>query len=255
MACERETLIDAYVDGELDAAHAAETSAHLATCARCAAFERDALDLRQRIRREATRHAAPPALRRRVLDVTGNEQPAGSPVRPWRIGRRSRAWSALAAALLIGIVLGQAPGLWRAPADPGPAMAEQVLSAHLRALRPNHLLDVVSTDRHTVKPWFDGQVSFAPPVKDLAGDGFPLLGGRLDVVGLRPVAAMVYGRRLHRISLFVWPDGGGEPAPRAFALDGYNVRTWQEGGFTLWACSDLAGAELDEFAARWRAAS
>jgi anti-sigma factor RsiW len=255
MACDREELIGPYVDEELDAAHAAEIAAHVATCARCAATERELLALRRLLREAAPRYAAPEGLRIRVATIAaGTEAAARVPAAATLLSRRRAAgWAAIAAAVVAGIGLGRLPDVWREGTDESAAVADRVLSAHLRALRPDHLVDVVSSDRHTVKPWFAGRVSFAPPVKDLAADGFPLVGARLDVVGRRTVAALVYRRRQHSISLFVWPDVATETAPIAFALDGYNVRGWRQTGFALWVCSDLAAGELDEFVARWRA--
>ncbi|MBX6320313.1 MAG: anti-sigma factor [Rhodospirillaceae bacterium] len=129
----------------------------------------------------------------------------------------------------------------------------EILAAHIRALQPAHAIDVVSADGHTVKPWFDGKVDFSPPVKDLGEQGFALTGGRLDQVGGRPVAVVVYRRRQHLIDLFIWPEAGpGRGPAAAFSRDGYNMRAWHQDGFSLWAASDLNASELDEFVRRWR---
>jgi anti-sigma factor RsiW len=118
-------------------------------------------------------------------------------------------------------------------------------------LQPGHLEDVVSTDQHTVKPWFDGKLDFAPPVKDLAAAKFPLLGGRLDYLNGRAVAALVYGRDKHLIDLFIWPDRGSA-TPVATVRNGYNAVHWSDGGMTFWAVSDLEARELREFARLWQ---
>ena len=120
-----------------------------------------------------------------------------------------------------------------------------VVAAHIRALQPGHLVDVASTDRHTVKPWFDGRLDYAPPVRDFAGAGFPLVGGRLDYVAGRPVAALVYGRQKHLIDVFVWP---GASAGSGGAVQGYNVIAWAQGGMNYRAVSDLNARELGELA-------
>jgi anti-sigma factor RsiW len=174
--------------------------------------------------REPPRPAAPPA-RRRVL--------------PW--------WAGMAAALVIGVA-----GGWvlrsGAPQAGGDAVATQIVASHIRSLQPGHLADVASSEHHTVKPWFNGRLDYSPPVPDCEAEGFPLLGGRLDYVNQRPVAALTYGRRQHVINLFVWPDSlAGDASPRVER--GYNLRHWSARGMTFWAVSDLNGAELDQFVA------
>jgi anti-sigma factor RsiW len=127
-------------------------------------------------------------------------------------------------------------------------LPDELVSDHIRALQPGHLMDVVSTDQHTVKPWFDGRLDFAPPVNDLAPQGFPLTGGRLDYVAGRQAAVLIYQRRQHIINLFVWPERGG-PAPLSTSRNGYNIVRWNQNGMTFWAISDLGANELAEFAA------
>ncbi len=133
-----------------------------------------------------------------------------------------------------------------------PELIAALVNDHVRALQPGHLLDVVSTDRHTVKPWFDGRTDFAPPVKDLAAPGFPLLGGRLDYLHGRSVAVLVYSRGKHLVELFVWPSSGSNAVPARVTLDGYNVVHWTSGGMSLTAISDLEPAGLEQFARDWR---
>ena len=123
-------------------------------------------------------------------------------------------------------------------------------------MQPGHLEDVASSDRHTVKPWFDGRLDFAPPVKDFAAEGFPLRGGRLDYLAGRPVAALVYQRDKHIIDLFVWPANGNPSQPPDTAQrQGYNVVHWTEDGMVFWAVSDVEIGQLREFAERWRGSS
>jgi anti-sigma factor RsiW len=127
-------------------------------------------------------------------------------------------------------------------------LAQQVLSSHIRSLMPQHLTDVSSSDQHTVKPWFNGRLDFSPPVADFAKEGFPLVGGRLDYVDNRPVAALVYGRRKHFINVFVWPSASKiDAGTKDMTLQGYNLVQWTKSGMTYWVVSDLSKSELDEF--------
>jgi anti-sigma factor RsiW len=132
-------------------------------------------------------------------------------------------------------------------------LTEQVITSHVRALQPGHLEDVLSTDEHTVKPWFDGRIDFAPPVKDLASAGFPLRGGRLDYIRERPVAALVYQRDKHIIDLFAWPAAGeAKPEAEFTEHNGYNVLHWVENNIDLWAVSDVAPEQLHKFVRDWQ---
>ena len=255
MSCEELTpLLHARLDGELDAASAAQVERHLATCPVCATETRRLRALRVAIRDRATYHRLPEhdrsALRRRL------RQGASAP-RPSRargpIGRRAAV--GMAASLLVGLAIGG----WLRPEvvgdrDQEPPLGDAVVDAHLRALRPDHAIDVVSSDRHTVKPWFDGRVDFSPPVKDIGEAGFALLGGRLDYVDQRRVAVIVYRRRQHQIDLFAWPAAPGAVTASTQSIDGYHLRAWTEGGFQMVAVSNLAEDELDLFVQAWRGA-
>jgi anti-sigma factor RsiW len=131
--------------------------------------------------------------------------------------------------------------------SPTSRTTSELVDAHVRSLLPGHLLDVESTDRHTVKPWFAGKTDIAPVVVDLSDKGFPLLGGRLDYIDGHSVAALVYGRRAHKINVFVWRTTPGEPADGSFAVRGYSLLHWSNGGLTYWAVSDAALPELEAF--------
>jgi anti-sigma factor RsiW len=239
-----EAQVDAYLDSELAARDATELEAHLAGCASCRQFRVDRLALRAVIAAELPRREAPDLLRGRVRAAL---RQAAAPSRE----RRSApplAWLALAAS----VVLIVGAGSWRlavnhAAAD---ALTDEVLASHVRSLMPGHLSDVVSTDQHTVKPWFNGKLDFSPPVYDFAGRGYPLLGGRLDYLGGRPVAALVYGRRKHLINVFLWPSAGeaaaGPGAPQV--RQGYHLLHWTTPEYTWWVASDLGAEELTEFA-------
>jgi anti-sigma factor RsiW len=254
MECENLLLVQAEFDGELDAADALRAAQHRQACAEC----RDAyaqLSATQALMREsAPRYQAPESLRRAIrtgLSVTRDgAMPPAAPVRRswWRDGVSFGLGAALAAGIALFVI---------APAQQ--SMLDQVVASHVRALQPGHLEDVVSTDQHTVKPWFDGRIDFAPPVKDLAAKHFPLLGGRLDYLADRPVAALVYGSDKHVIDLYVWPiakEGTtGAPMPRSTTRNGYNTVRWNENGMELWAVSDLEAAKLNDFVRDWRASS
>ena len=160
---------------------------------------------------------------------------------PWR-------WMAVAATVLLAVSAGWNVALVRSRVSPRQVVAEDVLSAHLRSLAGTHLLDVPTSDQHTVKPWFGGKLDFSPTVKEVAG--FPLLGGRLEYFEGHPAAALVYGRRNHVINLFVWPSAAGPES--AETRNGYHIRTWSGGGMAFWAVSDLNEAELGEFVTGFR---
>jgi anti-sigma factor RsiW len=238
-ACDQTLLLQAEFDGELDAAQAAALAAHRAACPACRQAAADLGILRARLKEEAPYHRAPERLRRALTAMRAPET-----------AKRAAPWRRLAVSFAAGAALAASVALFLAPSPPGPA--DSVLAAHLRSLQPGHLEDVISTDQHTVKPWFDGRLDFAPPVKDLAAQGFPLQGGRLDYLAGRPVAALVYGRAKHEINLFVWPEPGADLPPEAASRNGYNLIHWREGGMSLWAASDLEKSELEDFASLWR---
>jgi anti-sigma factor RsiW len=224
---ETEPLIGAYLDGELDLARSLELESHLENCAHC---ERT-LERGQALRSAfacAPYFTAPETLRRKI-----------APPRP-RIPYR---WMALAAGIVaIGLVL------WRVGTPSQSPLDREVVAAHVRSLQANHLVDVASTDRHTVKPWFAGKLDFAPQVEDLSAQGYPLAGGRLDYVDGRSVAALVYRRRQHTVNVFTWPESGPDRGPRLESLQGYNVVHWKHAGMEWWAISDASAADLEELA-------
>lgn len=245
MSCGQAQWLHGYFDGELDAVRAAEFEAHLEACSTCARALAAEEGLRRALGGAELYAKAPAALRARVRAALPPAPAAGAWRAPgWRI-------AAAAAAVLVSL------GLWRAiPYGPDDRaqrellLAHQVLDAHLRSLQPAHLTDVASTDQHTVKPWFDGKLDFAPVVVDLTSDGFPLVGGRLDVVGGRSVAALVYARRKHVVNVFVWPAEPSDAGLRSGMERGYAWVRWTRGGMRYWAVSDVAAADLEELARR-----
>ena len=241
MRCELTgTHLHGYLDGELDAAGAASFERHLQSCATCAS----ALGLEQSLRRTLAGaqlyERATDQLRNRVLSKLPAEFPARTKAFPaWR-------WAAVAAALLLAAFLGrESMNVFHAQSE-GEVLAVAAVDAHLRSLQPGHLADVPSTDQHTVKPWFDGKVDFAPSVNDFANEGFPLLGGRLDVLSGRTTAALVYGRRKHIINVFVLPYPSAMGARDSGERSGYHTLSWQKGGLTYIAVSDVAAADLQQ---------
>jgi anti-sigma factor (TIGR02949 family) len=232
--------LGAYLDGEMDAEETAALAAHIKTCPGCAASLDRLRALRAAVRAELAAYRAPDTLRMRVRDAVREAAPAISPP------RQAWSWLAVAAAVVLAVV-----GTWKVAADRAAAtiVTEEVLAAHVRSLMPGHLTDVLSSDQHTVKPWFNGRLDFSPPVSDQAAAGFPLEGGRLDYVGDRPVAALVYARRLHHINVFIWPSRGSAPRSTATRAErnGYRFYRWAEGGMVFWAVSDLSQAELGQF--------
>jgi mycothiol system anti-sigma-R factor len=240
MSCEQtQTVLHGYLDGELDAARAAEFERHLESCSDCLAALETEEKLRSAIQRGQLYEQAPVSLRRKVMA----NLPATQPARFSLSGMWLR-WAAAAAAILLIVSLG-----WRVlPGLRGSDNFEEseVIDAHLRSLQASHLVDVASTDQHTVKPWFDGKLNFAPPVRDFAADGFPLQGGRLDVLHGRSVAALVYGRRKHVVNVFVWPTAERNHAPRSGSQLGYQWVDWRKSGMEFCAVSDTSVADLQE---------
>jgi len=237
------TRLGAYVDQELDAAARADMEQHLRTCPVCQLHHERQRALSRALRDHLPTIEASDLLRARI---TGAIQGAyaerrRTPARRWR-------WVAVAASALFVVTASYATLASRRALSPRVDIAHEVLSSHVRSLMPDHLTDVASTDQHNVKPWFDGRLDYSPPVHDLAAQGFPLIGGRLDYVNSRPVAALVYQRRQHVINLFVWPTNAADGRAPEITERGYHVLRWARAGMAYWAVSDLNGDELRQFA-------
>jgi len=239
-----EAQLDAYLDGELAAGDAHELEAHIAQCPECARFRDGRLELRAAISARTPAFQAPDALRERVRAALRTETRGRA---PRRLGWQG-VWRPLALAASLVVV---ALGSWNLALEraAGRALADDVLASHIRSLMPGHLTDVLSSDQHTVKPWFNGRLDFSPPVYDFAAQGYPLLGGRLDYVDGRTVAALAYGRRKHLINVFLWPVArrpSGAPTTRD--RQGYHLLHWTTTDYTYWVVSDLGREELHDFA-------
>jgi anti-sigma factor RsiW len=250
VSCElTQRFVPGYLDGELDLVRTIEMETHLKSCTACARELENQQALRDALRRGSLAYAAPTALRDRIHSSLVSSTTVQEPERASRwytlhIWRWATAFAVLAVCSVTAWQL--LPGL-RGPSSDR-QIATEIFASHVRSLEANHLMDVASTDQHTVKPWFDGKLDFSPPVEDLASDGYPLVGGRLDYLEGREVAALVYQRRKHFINAFVWPNPGGSNSARAVeSRQGYNLMRWSRGGFQFWAASDVSAPDLAEF--------
>jgi anti-sigma factor RsiW len=239
-------LLHAYVDGELDLANTRETERHLQSCADCRGTEKAIRELRSALTSDATSYRAPAHLRRNVRAALRREtRSTRQTLSPWAMF----ATGAALATAIFGFALFQTTRAARTD-----AIVNQVVANHVRSLLASQLVDVVSSDQHTVKPWFDGKIDFAPEVRDLSANGFPLVGGRLDYLDGKTVAALVYQRNKHPINLFIAPaPTSRSTSPRATTRRGYNVVSWTNNGMKYWAVSDLNRGELSEFSELVRA--
>ena len=241
-ACvEQELLLGGLIDGELDAANTALIEAHAARCEGCREELERLQAVRNLLRADGVRHSAPETLKQRIADL-----PELSP----RVGSRHilPGWLApgLAGALAASLAM-----VLLVPASEQSGIDQQLVSSHVRSLQPGHLMDVQTSNQHVVKPWFNGKIDFAPPVPELAGQGFPLAGGRLDSIDGKTVAVIVYHRRLHTVNLFVWPaKAAGE---RISVEGGFGLVEWGDGGLRFAAVSDIPPRELRQFERAFRA--
>lgn len=244
MNCElANSAVHGYFDGELDAVRAAEFERHLETCAECQASLEHIDSLRTQLQRGGLYENASLQLRARVRQGIdeATESPRARAVGQWR-RLLLPAFAAVTVALLAVSFFAMQSRRESA------RLSSEVLDAHVRSLQPGHLTDVLSTDQHTVKPWFDGKLEFIPPVTDYSAQGFPLVGGRLDVVDGRNVAALVYSRRKHIINLFVWPLRSGEkPLGTTGSRQGYNWILWGSEEMQFCVISDVSAGDLQQF--------
>jgi anti-sigma factor RsiW len=261
-------LIHALIDGELDAGHAAEVEAHVAICAACASELKTFRAMRQAMAEASLKEIAPADLRARLeaalpsepLRVSGRAEPA----RAFRLESWPRSWLGSWRTFFGGLTLGTALSAAVAATlvvavmhnDQDQRIADEVVSAHVRSLQAGHLTDVLTSDQHTVKPWFNGKLAVAPPVVDLTAQGFTLIGGRLDYIEGEAAASIVYRRRNHVINLFVARHTDDEHAgSKVETVHGFNVRRWTAAGLDFWAVSDINAEELDEFSQKFTAAT
>ena len=243
MSCsEHEALLSAHLDGELDARATARIEAHLAGCASCAARARELAELSRAVREQASRPEPSDALRRRLAASLRTERAPRAPLRAVSIA--THALAAAAAGMLAWI----AASSWVRPTQEQ-RIGEDVISAHVRSLLADHLTDVTSSDRHTVNPWFQGKLDFAPGARDHAERGYALEGGRLDYVAGTVVASIVYRHGPHAMNLFVWPsEASSDGPPERYAARGFHAVHWESGGLEHWLVSDADEKTLQELA-------
>ena len=232
-------LLEAYLDGELGFERTLEVEAHLASCPECASEVQSWKGIRMSMQGAELYHRAPAHLEAKLRTLLPQ---ARTQKTPWF--QRS-IWAAGGAAFATAVLL--MSFVTMRPAGPSPA--NEIVASHIRSMMADHLMDVVSTDQHTVKPWFDGKLDFAPPVQDFAADGYPLAGGRLDYIENRKVAVLIYHRALHIINVYVCPaEGKADSTITTQTITGYNVVSWAKNGFEFHAVSDLNTAELRDLA-------
>ncbi|NTX25638.1 anti-sigma factor [Burkholderia pyrrocinia] len=249
-------LLPGYIDQELSLSEALEFERHMAGCEQCQRDYSQQHQVSVQLRQADLRFEAPAELVKRIK--------AALPGRPslWqrlveRFGSRSGGealgWAPVGAMVMSVVALTWGAGLFLSVPSSETRLSQELVDNHIRSLQFNHLSDVISTDRHTVKPWFDGKLDFAPPVVDLAQQGYPLVGGRLDYLNGRPVAVMVYRYKLHPINLYVWPGDDAGAIPHIYQRQGYHLAHWSTGGMNYWAITDAGDMELNGFISDLRA--
>lgn len=235
-------LISALADGEIDRAQSRSIKTHLQTCPDCEKKHQDILDLRSRLRKEVRYFPAPPALRARIADLPID---AARPREP--IGARWRWLGSGALAGCMATVLAWVVGTSVLTGRANEDFVAEAVQAHVRATLNNRLIEVASSDQHTVKPWLSARLDYSPPVPDLAGDGFTLTGGRLEYLAGHPVATLVYRYRAHTIDVFVRPESTGPPAPALRTLRGFNAAHATGSDMSWLAVSDVSPDVLSAF--------
>jgi anti-sigma factor RsiW len=247
---ESKLLLDAYADGELDLVRHIELEAHVKACPACLRRFEEIDALRTRIRDSLPRFPASQQLRAKIhatlkAEAQGAARQGPLPVASgWR-----RNFVGLAASVTVALFAGYTLGNHRARSA---SVAEEAFAEHMRSLQASHLMDVTSTDRHTVKPWFAGKLDFSPPVADLSDIGFPLAGGRLDQIDGHAAAALVFRRRLHVVNIFIWPARESVSPPHSASESGFSAQGWTHGGLNFLAVSEIPAAELEQFAGEFR---
>ena len=240
---ESQSLMAAYIDGELDSANAIQYRLHLETCAECTGAYRELHDLHTTIKTHGTNHVAPSYLRHRIQAAL--PRPSRRSLKfanlPW-------AWINFGVAITCTLAFAVMCSLYLSVPSLQDRIEDEIVASHTRSLMAAHLSDVISTDQHTVKPWFSGKLDFSPTVYDFAQQEFPLVGGRLDYVDHRAVAALAYRHRLHVLNLFVWPEPSQKGAAQlAVSKQGYQLIHWTQSGMCYWLISDMNAQDLNEF--------
>jgi len=242
-----EQLQHAFVDQELDPANAQAFAEHLAACPSCTKQLEALSAVRQAIKTQTTRHALPSELSAKIARMTATDRPTVIPLsKKWLPLKWGTTGAGLAMAACLAFLIIASP-------NEQYLVEQELIASHIRSLQDGHLTDVISTDQHTVKPWFNGRLDVSPPVTDFSTSGFPLIGGRLDYVDHHTVAVIVYRYNAHVINLFVWPAGGLDmDFGKVSAQQGYNMRHWHDGDLQFWAVSDVNPVKLSEFESLYR---
>jgi len=245
MTCaQAQPLLSAYVDRELDITKSLEAEDHIRECKACAATLQQHEALRSALGAASLAFVPPAGLERRVRKAVRHEaKPRVLLARaPWR-------WAAVPMAATLAAALTWSIAMHREGTRGNDVVMNELVSGHIRSLMADHLVDVATSDQHTVKPWFNGKVDFAPPVTDFTASGFPLVGGRVDYIAGRPAAVLVYRRRQHVVNVFIWPSAQQEAeALRNVTFDTYHLVRWSASGLTFWAVSDVSDADLESLA-------
>ncbi len=244
---DRMVLLHGLIDGELDAANSVSVEAHAKTCLGCAEELRRLKTIHGLVSAADIRHHAPHELRDRIAEFMEKATAPASArmTMPSRWPGASRLpWVAGGAGAMMGASLAL---LFAAPQFTNTGVQDQIVASHVRSLLESHLTDVATSNQHTLKPWFNGRIDFAPPVVELADRGFPLIGGRLDYIGGRVVPVLVYQRRRHTINLFIRPAGKPSPVTVTTRREGYSLARWTDDGLEFWAISDVNPDDLRLF--------
>ncbi|MBN3786871.1 anti-sigma factor [Burkholderia sp. Ac-20353] len=253
---EAHDMLAGYLDNELSLSESLAFERHLAACDAC----RLMLQAQQRVsvllKSSDLRFVAPDTLHARIRFGIGLRRTLLQRAAEWLTARKPRGaslWAPAGAVVVSTVALAWSGALYLSIPSTDVRLGTELVDSHVRSLQVNHLVDVVSTDRHTVKPWFDGKLDYAPPVLDLARVGYPLIGGRLDYLDGRAVAVMVYRYKLHPINLYVWPGADAGEAPRVYERLGYHLAHWSDGRMNYWAVTDAGAGALDGFVMNLRA--
>jgi anti-sigma factor RsiW len=243
-------LLPGYLDQELNLSEALEFERHLASCGQCQQVYAQHSEVSSQLKQAGLRVEAPKELVARIKSaLPGRRSPwerFTERLQRW-LGNGTSSWVPAGAMVMSVIALSWSFGLYLAVPSSEQRLTQELVDDHVRSLQFNHLSDVISTDKHTVKPWFNGKLDFAPPVVDLAQQGYPLVGGRLDYLNGRPVAVMVYRYKLHPINLYVWPGNDAGAVPYIHKQQGYHLAHWSAAGMNYWAITDAGDNELNNF--------
>ncbi len=235
-------LLPAYLDQELGISDAIAVERHLGYCSECQHEFEVQRSVSALLKKDAAYFKAPTHLAHRIKIALPGERPSSTRFKSWNLN-----WLNAGAVMVTLLAVVWSGTLYLSLPSAQERLTEELVSSHVRSLQLDHLSDVLSSDRHTVKPWFNGKLDFSPTVIDLAPQGFPLVGGRLDYLNGRTVAVLIYRHNQHPINLYIWPSKDMDAAPQVQNRQGYHLIRWAGGGMEYWAVSDLATNDLESF--------